>query len=212
MQTEQLISALSQQAKAAPHRPAVYWSVRMGVVLALYAAVAQGMLHVRSDLGAQLLRPAYALELLLLLALAVCGLTASVSIMQPDVQVRRIWLNLPYLILAFISLLLLGQMALPTDPAMHLPLAPNGMECAICIAGVALMPASLLFAMIRRGANVHPWRAGSYAALTAAAVGSLTLRLAEANDFLPHLVLWHYLPTLGFSTLGAWAGYWLLRW
>jgi hypothetical protein len=86
------------------------------------------------------------------------------------------------------------------------------MECALCIAAVALIPSALLFALIRKGATIRPLQAGSFAVLAASSVGGLTLRLAEANDSLMHLVVWHYLPALLFATLGAVIGKKLLRW
>jgi hypothetical protein len=59
---------------------------------------------------------------------------------------------------------------------------------------------------------VHPLQAGAFAVLTASTIGALTLRLAEENDSIVHLVQWHYLPTLFFAVLGAFAGKWLLKW
>jgi hypothetical protein len=48
--------------------------------------------------------------------------------------------------------------------------------------------------------------------LAASGVGCLTLRLAELNDSIEHLLQWHYVPTLLFAAGGAMIGKWLLRW
>jgi len=86
--------------------------------------------------------------------------------------------------------------------------APGGYSAA----ATAIVPAALIFALLRKGASVRPLRAGSFAVLAASGLGCLTLRLSEANDSLVHLVDWHYLPTLLFAVIGALVGRYLLRW
>jgi hypothetical protein len=69
-----------------------------------------------------------------------------------------------------------------------------------------------MFVLLRKGASIRQLQAGSFAVLTATAIGCLTLRLSEENDSIMHLLQWHYLPTLLFAALGALAGKWLLKW
>ena len=54
--------------------------------------------------------------------------------------------------------------------------------------------------------------AGLLAVIAAVSVGAITLRLAEANDEIMHLLSWHYLPSIFFASLGALLGRYLLRW
>ena len=86
------------------------------------------------------------------------------------------------------------------------------MECALCIGSVALIPSALIFALLRKGASVRQFQAGSFAVLAASSIGCLTLRLAEANDSMMHLASWHYGPTVLFAALGAALGKILLKW
>jgi len=102
---------------------------------------------------------------------------------------------------------------MPHDVRMVMPeISAHGMECALCIASVALVPSGLVFGLLRKGTTVRQLQAGSFAVLAASAIGGLTLRLAEANDSILHLVQWHYVPTLLFAGLGAMLGKYLLKW
>lgn len=57
-----------------------------------------------------------------------------------------------------------------------------------------------------------PLQAGFIAVIAAVSVGAITLRLAEPNDQIAHLLVWHYLPSVFFASLGALLGRYLLRW
>ena len=89
---------------------------------------------------------------------------------------------------------------MPADERMVLP-APgaHAMECALCIASVAIIPSAWIFTLLRKGASIRQAQSGAYAVLCASAIGCLTLRLAEANDSMLHAASWHYLPTLLFA-------------
>lgn len=215
MKTNDLIEKLAKEAKpAAPLRSAGYYAARLVLVLLAYGGVTQFFLHLRADLVSQLGRPAYSFEIALLATLTLISAIAAAAAMYPDVQ-RRAWLlNLPYIVFAALfSFVLFQLVAMPVDPRMVIP-PPGGHElaCTMCIASVSVIPSALVFFLIRRGATVHPLRAGSFAVLAATGIGCLTLRLSEANDSLAHLATWHYLPTLLFAILGAALGKWLLKW
>lgn len=212
--TADLIASLSTEAKpikkmATPS----YWALRLLAVLSVYAFGAQLFLGLRPDLMAQFTRPLFALETLLLTFLLLSSAVASVLSMYPDAYQKPQLLNLPYAVFALLVGLVGFQLLMPLDPLMVMPEAGlHAMECAICIASVALIPSALIFALLRKGAPVHQLQAGAFAVLAASAIGGVTLRLSEANDSIMHLVQWHYVPTLLFAILGALAGKWLLRW
>ena len=105
------------------------------------------------------------------------------------------------------------QLWMPHDSRMILPeVGTHGMQCALCIASLTLIPSALIFILLRKGASIHPLQAGSFAVLASSAIGCLALRLSEANDSIMHLVQWHYVPTFLFAALGARIGKWLLKW
>lgn len=212
--TIDLIASLSAEAKASKPLPAPkILGLSVLAVLAIYAAGTQLFLSLRPDLSVQLTRPFFVVEILLLALLTVTSAVAAVLAMYPDAYQKPQLLKLPYAIFLALVGLILFQLFMPHDPRMAMPEGDiHKMECAICIAAVALIPSALLFGLLRRGASIRPLQAGSFAVLAASSVGGLTLRLAEANDSLMHLVSWHYLPTLLFATLGAVIGKKLLRW
>lgn len=213
--TIDLIASLSAEAKPAKKvRSPSYWAVRLLALLALYAVGCQFFLGFRPDLRLQFLRPLFAVETLLLSLLLLSSAVAAVLAMYPDAYQKPQLLKLPYAIFALLVAAVGFQLLLPYDARMVTPevLGVHAMECALCIASVALIPSALIFALLRKGASVHQFQAGSFAVLTSSAIGCLTLRLAEANDSIMHLVQWHYVPTLLFAALGAFAGKWLLKW
>ena len=213
--TADLIASLSAEATPVEKaRTPSYWSARLLLVLAVYATGCQIFLGLRPDLGAQLGRPLFALETVLLASLLITSAVASVLAMYPDAYQKPKLLKLPYVVFALLVGLMGFQLLLPNDARMVMPegLPNHAMECAICIASVALIPSALIFALLRKGAPVHQLQAGVFAVLAASAIGCLTLRLSEANDSIMHLVQWHYVPTLLFAALGALAGKWLLKW
>lgn len=215
MNTADLIANLSVEAK--PLKKVVapsYWSVRLLAVLAVYAIGCQLFLGLRPDLGVQLTRPLFTIETLLLSLLLLSSALAAVLSMYPDACQKPQLLKLPYAVFTALVALMVFQLWMPHDTRMVMPegAGAHGMECALCIASAALIPSALIFALLRKGASVRQFQAGSFAVLAASAIGGLTLRLAEENDSIIHLVQWHYIPTLLFAAIGALVGKWLLRW
>ena len=212
--TKTLIALLSSEV----HEPTKlllpgYWGGRLVAALAIYAVAAQFYLGLRPDLAMQFSRPAFAAETALLALLFLASTIASVLGMYPDAYQKPKYLLLPYAACLLLVFLVALQMFMPPDARMVVRgSASHAMECVLCIGSVSVIPGALIFALLRKGANVRHWEAGTFAVLGASAIGCLTLRLAEADDSLMHLAVWHYLPTLFFSALGAVIGARLLKW
>ena len=212
--TKQLIQELSADATPVKRvRPRGY-AVFLLAVLSLYALCAQcWFVGFRPDLALQLQRPLFVLELLLLAGMLVSSAVASVYAMLPDGIFSPWRMRLAYLFSGGMLALAVFQLFLPHDPRMVMPDADSHThECTLYIALSSLMPAALVFALLRKGASVMPLQAGVLAVIAAVSVGAITLRLAEANDEMTHLLAWHYLPSLFFAGLGAVLGRYLLRW
>lgn len=210
--TATLIAKLSSEAATpAPSRSPRYWGVQLVAVLAAYGIGLQMFyLGIRPDLATLWSQPFFAAEILLLALVIGTSILAGILAMYPDSYQRPKLLMLPYL--AFALLVLLLGFELAQTPAMALPMTAREMECASCIAMVSIFPSAIMFAVLRKGATIHPLRAGSFAVLTASAMGCLGLRLEEVDVSLMHLVISHYLPTLAFAIAGAVIGKYLLRW
>lgn len=216
MNTQDLIDTLSHKtAPAKALKPPLWWGFVLIVILSLYAVGLLSFLGIRDDLAVQLTRPLFVIEFLLLVTLILSSSWASILSMYPDLYQRKFLFNVPYVIFGALALLTLFQIIfMPYDPRMAIPELEglHGMECAICIAAVSIIPAALLIAVQRQGACVYPMKAGSFAVLAAASLGCLLVRIEEANDSLMHLATWHYLPTLLFAACGAALGRFFLKW
>ena len=212
--TQTLISTLSREvAPSAPMPTPRYWALRLVAVLMAYGVVTQWVLGIRPDLAMQWTRPLFVVEIGLLVALVLASAIAGILTMYPDAYQKRTLLRLPYLVFLLLAGLIAFQLGMPADVRMVIPQTfPYAMECTLCIGSAALIPAALLFMVLRKGASVHPFQAGIFAVLTASSIGCLTLRLSESNDSMMHLALSHYLPTLFFAALGAVVGKMLLKW
>jgi len=84
MKTSELIDALSQEPpKARLGTPACYgkW---LGAILVIYALGAQYFLGFRVDLAAQLSRPLFVVEVVLLALLAIASVAAAILAIYPD--------------------------------------------------------------------------------------------------------------------------------
>lgn len=212
--TKKLIARLASEAhKVKQLPPPSYRAICLIAVLVIYGVAIQLALGFRPDLAMQFSRPYFSAETILLSTLLLSSVIAAVVAMAPDSYQKPKLLMLPYGIFLLLVFLLIIQFFLPQDPRIAMPKpGAHAMECALCIAAVSLIPSALIFAFLRNGATVRQSQSGSFAVLAASSLGCLTLRLAEANDSIQHLLLWHYMPTLLFAIIGAYIGKWLLRW
>lgn len=213
MNTNDLIASLSAEAPKPRLGTPAYYTVRLIGIIFIYGLGAQLVLGIRPDLAIQFTRPLFTLEILFLALLTGLSAWAAILSMYPDRLQKSSLFNIPYAVFGVLVAFIIFQIAMTHDPMMVMPnLHAHGMECALCIASVSIIPSALIFGLLRKGASIHPLRSGSFAVLAASGIGCLTLRLAEANDSLIHLAGWHYLPTLIFAALGAWIGKVLLKW
>lgn len=212
--TQELIQELSRQASPVTASRPYSHSIRLLGILLVYAGLTQWGLGVRPDMSVQFTRPAFVIEILLLGILSVSAALACVLVMYPDAYQRPALIRLPYACAGVTAGFVLVQWFMPWDARMIRPdAASHTVECAIFIAMAAVLPAMLIFILLKKaGATLMPVHAGALAVIAAASIGALTLRLAEANDDIAHLLIWHYLPTTGFAIIGALLGRWLLKW
>ncbi|MDX2074632.1 MAG: DUF1109 domain-containing protein [Alphaproteobacteria bacterium] len=212
--TQNLIDDLSRDAKpAGPLQRPLPMVWRLAVLFVLYALIAQWQLGLRHDLALQFARPLFVVEIALLALVAASGIAAAVLTMAPDAYQKTNLLRLPYLLFALLLGIIIAQLpGTSPDILAAASQSQHGAECALCIAAVSMIPSALMFISLRRGASTRQLQSGVYAVLAATATAGLTLRLAEANDVMIHLAVWHYLPTLLFAGAGALIGKWLLKW
>jgi hypothetical protein len=221
MNTDELIATLSTQIGTEPQkhilRTPYYYSFFMVSIMFMYALVIQYFLGMRSDIIISIQKPLFMIECLLLLFLGLSSVIVAVLTMYPDMCNKKIFLKIPYLCFIGIIAFMVYQIFQTNNPMMIIPNVPrldneHTIECAVCIACIAIIPSGLMVLLQRKGASVYPVHSGSFAVLAASAVGAFVLRLTEPNDSAVHLMLWHYVPTFIFACIGAFVGRWVLRW
>lgn len=214
MRTDELIDSLSKTAASVPLRTPAYYAVRLALVLVVYGASMVAFKGLRPDVVLQLARPLFAVEIAMLLLLVLSSTAGAVVAMYPDMYQKHRLTGIPYAVFAVFLLFVLAQLFIPAGIGLYIPTPEHvdDLECTIAIAGFAVLPSLIIFALMRRGNTVHPLRAGALAVLAAAGTGCLILRVIEQNDIISHLLVAHYLPTLGFAAIGAIIASRLLRW
>ncbi|MBU6140778.1 MAG: DUF1109 family protein [Proteobacteria bacterium] len=212
--TQDLIAKLSSEARVTkPLRKPLHWMLSVFSLLVFYAVISQIFLGLRVDIFAQITRPLFFLEVVLMLLLFLTSLASAVLTMYPDLYQKSRLLKLPYVIFFALLAVLTLQIFTPIDAQMILPEGNiHKMECSVCILFLSLIPSAYIFITLQKGATVNSSRSGIFAVLAATALGCLILRLSEANDSIIHLLAWHYLPTFLFAAIGAILGKLLLRW
>lgn len=212
METTTLIVQLAEDAKPVRRLPGPWqlfglWSA----ATLLSAAVMLTTMGLRPDVVVQMTRPLFWLEIIALLALISSTAVAALWRAFPD-QRQQGWIN----VLPLGPLLLYGGTVvyrLLVPEATDAPLGDHhGLECSLCITIAALVPAGVLLYLVRKGATTQPRRSGFLALLAAASLGHLLLKFAEANDHVPHFLLWHLLPIVVLGLLGGGLGKKLLVW
>lgn len=209
-----LITKLSNEIKPIePLRKPTSLTLKLLAALVFYTVVLQIFLGLRDDLFVQITRPLFLAEIGLMFLLFFTAVLAAVLAMYPDLYQKSHLLKLPYVILFFLSLILAAQFFLPIDERMILPqIVTHQMMCTSCILLLSLAPAALIFIILQKGATLVAMQSGIFTVLAASALGCLMLRLSEMNDSISHLLIWHYLPIIFFSLIGALFGRWLLKW
>lgn len=208
---DKLMDDLSADAHAVkPLAPPTALFFRLFAVLAAYAFIILFVGGLRADFSEYIVQPVFALEAALLMAVTLSSLRAALLLAYPDRYQRPYAHLLPALSSLLLILLLIAQLIMGefTAPPSHL----HTLQCTLCIAATAAMPAALIFILLHKGATTQPVHAGLYAVMAATAISGLTIRFYEANDNLPHLLQWHYAPIVAFAVMGAWLGKLLLKW
>ncbi len=207
METPDLIKQLSQDKK--PVQPlASIWMrfVQWSLIALLCVGTAVLVMGVRADLKAILFTPAYFLQLIATLALALLSSLSAFTLSIPGKK------SVPLLLTT--TLTLLGWLAIIGHFAYHGGdyAAPLGYVCTRDILLMALLPGAVLFWMIQQGAVLTAAIAGLFTILSAAALSALGVQLICACNKPLHILYWHFLPVLFFGLCGMLIGKVLLRW
>lgn len=207
---KQLIETLKSDCKvlrvaSCPYKTSYSWSI----FLVFYILLMLLVFGTRVDIYEKLLSLPFVTEILTLLFVAISSSISAIFLSFPDMCQKRSLVVMP----VFFILLLMVAMTFQYLQGENIDSTPvSGFECLFCIAAFSTVPAVLLFSMIRSNATTHCCISGMIAFISAAATGALILRLSESVDSISHIVMWHYVPFIGFAVIGMLLGKKLFRW
>ena len=208
--TEDLIKALAQD--AAPVKPAPHpfmQSVKWMAGGTVYVTLSVLYLGLRPDLMLKFQSSLFVAEIGLLAGIVIATFLSAALLAFPDLHQKHAVAFAP--VLALVLFVLAISLAWQADsPPSARP--KHNLECLLCIASLALLPAAWMLYSMRKFASTHPYLAGGIALLCAFSIGALALRLSEQTDSIVHVIQWHYLPMIGIGILGLWLGKVFLKW
>jgi hypothetical protein len=208
VKTEDLIVQLA--AELVPVRPVDPLRVRLRSwfavtlpVVALFVAVAGP----RTDVVARLADPAFVIVFALIGAFSVSAAVSALLLSVPnDARSPRVPI-VPFLIAGVWGLVLVVPL-FSADRGTE----PVHLACVAQINAMAIVPAVALLRLVRRGATLDPYRAGVLVFAAALAAGAAGSALICPIDRPAHQTLFHLVPVVAMSALGALAGArWLTR-
>ena len=216
MDTNKLIENLASEAKPVKRilpLPArvVLWSLFAIVIIASWIPILGGL---RYDLSTVIIKPRFIIESALLLIAAFTATYTTFRLSYPDIKIERNTRNLiilSSLIWAGVNIhILFGCTHETLSRAANAPNLIN--HCLVDLSTMIILPASLLFYLIWKSSSVRPKWAGYTAMIAATSIGALGMRYLCPVDESAHLLLWHFLPVIGFAGLGIILGRLILKW
>jgi hypothetical protein len=191
--TDALISSLSSQLKPVKVIKFTVFDILKVIVagfFCLFSAVA--LLGLRTDFSDQILSAHFILESLLLMVLGVVSIVAAYNLSVPALEGQRLY-KVPFIAFALILLSTFYSLLASSDPFLYLG---HGFACVTQIISISILPASILFYLIRRAAVFNRDIVGVLVLVTGVSFGLLGVQLTCADSTPMHLILWHIFPSL----------------
>lgn len=174
----------------------------------IYLALVSQFIHIRPDIFEAIKQPSFLIELSLLVLVMIFSCFCAFKLSVPDMGNKHlIFIPLTPLILLFLFAL---YGAYNPDKNFVLP-SFQGVECLTCIAMFSLVPAILMFLEIRKAAPTKLGFTGFFCLLYASSLAGISMRLEEIHTH-EHMILWHYVPMLILSGVGALIARKALKW
>jgi hypothetical protein len=212
MNTDRLIDELVAEGaqKPLPHpmKQAMIWLIGTLIYLAAFSVY----MGFRADIAVKFADPLYIAELVFMSLTAISAGWAALCLSRPDCF-QMPWIKyVPFDFLVFwAAVAFLGAENLNGAQIFHTATLCQ-FDCPWHILLFSLPPGIALFLLVRKGAPVQLYWAGSMATLSVTAFAYMCMRLLEMNDNPAHLLVWHTLPVMILSLAGMLAGKFTLRW
>jgi hypothetical protein len=212
MKTDDLIAAISADAKSA--RPSitqmVWLAAGVGVVAA--ALVFFAVLPVRTDIMEAMTTSRFLFKWVLTLSLLASALALVMQLArpQPVPRTRLLLLAAAPVVLAYGVVAEL--ISLPSSDWMLNLVGNNAVGCMVLIPLLSALPLAALLVGLRQGAPSRPALAGAVAGLAATGIGATFYAAHCTNDSPLFLATWYVIATSIVTAAGALLGDRLLRW
>jgi hypothetical protein len=214
MNTDELIEMLARDATpvrrlAAPWLRTATWLVMSGLYVALLIVLMSPSLDRITGIGA----PRLWLEQVAALTTGIAAAAAALMSVVPG-RAHRPWL-LPIVPLGlWIGIVLWGCVRDWTAGGSAGLVVHSDWPCVLAMVLGALLPATAMAVMLRRGAPLAPRVTAASAGLAAAALSSVAACLSRPT---PHsttvtVLIWHFGTLLVLTSVAAWAGRYLRGW
>lgn len=212
MKTEDLIRSLATSAEpvyrlAHPAWRALTWMM----ISAAYVAAFVWAIGVRADISDKLADPRFLIEVGAALLTSMMAAAAAFCAGCPGRPLWERFAPFPFLAVWLASL---GEGCW----RQWIQAGPNGLTlqvdllCFQSIFAVSILPAIVIFVMIRQGAPIAPMSTTGLATLAAAALGAAALRIFHSQDVSLMLLIWQFGSVALLAAVGFLVGRRFLRW
>jgi hypothetical protein len=211
METDHLIRTLAHEAEPVERLPHPAWRAAIWSLLSVaYIALVVAAVGVRPDIAEKLHDPRFVIEVGAALLTGVMAAAAAFCAGCPGRPVWERFAPFPFLLVWLASL---GEGCW----RQWVQYGPDGrlqidLLCFQVIFALSLLPAILIFVMIRRGAPIAPMSTTGLATLAATALAATGLRLFHAEDVSLMLLVWQFGSVVVLAVLGFVLGRGLLHW
>jgi hypothetical protein len=213
VKTEELVADIARGNRGAPggarspEGALLVWMAGSAASIAL----ATWILGPRADLAMKFATPRFVLTLALVVSTTVSAGSMAVLLAFPGrFRPRLVLPALATFLAAWLGALV--AFAILESGRGILAAADWGYSCTMFALGIALTPAVVLVALVKRSAPTHPTLNALAIGVAAFGAGALGVHLYCPNDGTLHHIAWHGSPVLAVAALSAAAGWRILRW
>lgn len=212
MKTDDLIAAISADAKSArPPIASIVW-LAAGAGLIGAAIVFLSLLQIRPDIGEAIFDPSFLYKWVLTLTLLASAMFVVLQLARPQpISSDRL-----LLLLAPAAVLLAGiayeLVMLPQAEWMPTMMGNNAAACMIFIPLISALPLAAFLVALRQGAPSRPALTGAVAGLASTGIGATLYASHCTNDSPLFMAAWYVIGATVVAATGAYFGARLLRW
>lgn len=166
--------------------------VKVFLVGSLCVLAAIAIFGLRADFSAQVLSIRFVIESVWLLLLGFLSIFAALTLSIPSIKNKKIQ-NAPLVVFIMILGSTVYSFFTYANPFLY---SGHGFFCVYEILAASVLPASLMFYLVRKAAAFKRDVVGVLVLLSGISFGLLSVQLTCVDSTPLHLLLWHMLPTV----------------